>query len=430
MSDPLGMMGGVEATAVVRGPRARVFRAAQQAVGGLPRPFWVLWTGTLINRLGMFIEPFIALYLSSARHLPLAQVGAVLASYGAGSVFSQLIGGTLTDRIGRRATLTAGMLANAAALLGLGYAHGLAMLTVASIGVGLTIDMYRPAVAALVADLVPAADRARAYGLVFWAVNLGFSVAMVLGGTLARTGFTSLFWIDAATCAVFGVLVWRTVPETLPAARQGETAGERGGFAAPLRDPVLVSFTLLTLVVMCVYMQAYTTLPLVITRAGLPPQAYGIAMAVNGLVIVAAQPVTGSWLGQRDHVAVLTAGIVCTGLGFGLTALATATWQYAACVAIWTVGEILSNAVAAAVLAALAPPRLRGRYNGVFGLAFSLGYLIAPVAGTRLLAHGRPVLWLTCAAVCAAAAAWQLALGPAIRRRERDADAGATVRSG
>jgi MFS family permease len=86
--------------------------------------------------------------------------------------------------------------------------------------------------------------------------------------------------------------------------------------------------------------------------------------------------------------------------------------------------------VAAAVLAALAPPRLRGRYNGVFGLAFSLGYLIAPVAGTRLLAHGRPALWLTCAAVCAAAAAWQLALGPAIRRRERDADAGATVRSG
>jgi len=404
---------------------------AERAAGGLPRPFWVLWTGTLINRLGVFVEPFMALYLSRGRHLPLAEVGAVLASYGAGSVFSQLIGGALADKVGRRATLTAGMLANAAALIGLGYARELAALAAASVAVGLTVDMYRPAAAALVADLVPAADRARAYGLIFWAVNLGFSVAMVVGGTLARAGFTPLFWADAATCAAFGLLVWRAVPETLPAAREAAAGGRgRDGFAAALRDPLLVSFTLLTLVVMCVYMQAYTTLPLAITRSGLPPQAYGIAMAVNGLVIVAAQPVTGAWLHRRDHTTVLACGIACTGLGFGLTALAAAAWQYAACVAIWTVGEILSNAVAAAVLAALAPPRLRGRYNGVFGLSFSLGYLIAPVAGTRLLAQGRPVLWVTCAAVCAVAAAWQLALGPAIRRREGDADAAAAVRSG
>ena len=420
----------MEATVVTLPPQGRAVRVAQQAVGGLPRPFWVLWTGTLINRLGFFVEPFIAVYLSSARHLALAEVGAVLASYGAGSVFSQLIGGALTDRIGRRATLTAGMLANAAALLGFGYARGLPSLVVASVALGVTIDMYRPASAALVADLVPAADRARAYGLIFWAVNLGFSVAMVLGGTLARAGFTSLFWIDAVTCAAFGLLVWRAVPETLPAARQQKGAGGRGGYATALRDPVLVSFTLLTLLVMCVYMQAYTTLPLAITRAGLSPQAYGIAMAVNGLVIVAAQPVAGAWLRRRDHITVLTCGIACTGLGFGLTALASATWQHAACVAVWTVGEILESSVASAVLAALAPPRLRGRYNGVFGLAFSAGYLIAPIAGTRLLAHGGPALWLTCAAACAVAAMWQLALGQAIRRREGDAGAVATGRSG
>ena len=421
----------MEATTIARSDApGRAGQVARQAVGGLPRPFWVLWAGTLINRLGLFVEPFMALYLSSARHLSLAQVGAVLASYGAGSVFSQLVGGALADRIGRRGTLTAGMLANAAALLWLGYARGFAMLAVASVAAGLTIDMYRPAVAALVADLVPAADRARAYGLIFWAVNLGFSAAMVIGGTLARTGFTTLFWIDAATCAVFGLVVWRAVPETLPAAREAAAAGGRGGFATALRDPVLMSFTLLTLVVMCVYMQAYTTLPIAITRAGLSAQVYGAAMAVNGLVIVTVTPAAGSWLGQRDHAAVLACGIVCTGLGFGLTSLASSAWQYAACVAVWTVGEILSNAVTGAVLAALAPARLRGTYNGVFGLAFSLGYLIAPVAGTRLLAHGQAALWLACAGVCAVAAAWQLALGPAIRRRERDADGGAAFRSG
>lgn len=416
----------MDATTVARsaGGRGagRLTGFARQAAGGLPRPFWVLWAGTLVNRLGLFVEPFLALYLSSGQRLSLAETGAVLASYGAGSVFSQLIGGALADRIGRRATLTGGMLGNAAALLGLGYARGLAPLVVAAVAVGLTVDMYRPAVSALVADLVPAADRARAYGLIFWAVNLGFSVAMVLGGTLARAGFAPLFWADAVTCAVFGLLVWRAVPETLPAATESER--DSGGFAAVLRDPLMVSFTLLILLVMCVYMQAYTTLPLAMRASGLSPQAFGVAMAVNGLVIVAAQPVAGAWLGRRDHTTVLACGITCTGLGFGLMALASATWQYAACVAIWTIGEILDNATASAIVAALAPPRLRGRYNGLFGLAFSIGYLIAPLAGTQLLAHGGPALWLSCAGACAVAAAWQLATGPAIRRRERSADPG------
>jgi MFS family permease len=328
---------------------------------------------------------------------------------------------------------------NAAALVALGYARGFWPLIAASVLVGLTIDLYRPAASALVADLVPAADRARAFGLIFWAVNLGFSVAMVLGGSLARAGFTWLFWADAVTCALFGLIVWRAVPETLPAAG-GVDGAVAGGVAdgarvretslTVLRDRLLVAFLLVALIQSCVYMQAYTTLALAMAARGLPAQAYGLTMAANGIVIVAIQPVTGAWLGRRDHATVIACGIAFLGLGYGLTSLAAATWEYAACVAIWTIGEILITGTAAAVVAALAPARLRGRYNGVFGLTFSLGFLIAPLAGTRLLAHGQPVLWLTCAAACAVAAGCQLALGPAIRRRERTAEADATHRSG
>ncbi len=376
----------------------------------------MLWAGTLVNRLGMFAEPFLALYLSRSRHMSLTEVGMVLAAYGAGSVVSQPIGGTLADRIGRRVTLTAGMLANAVALLGLGYARGLAALTVASVVAGLSVDLYRPAASARVADLVPAADRTRAYGLIFWAVNLGFSVAMVVGGSLARAGFTVLFWADAATCVAFGLLVWRGVAETLPS-RTGPPRGDRGWFGTALRDPVFAGFSLIALAAACVYMQAYTTLPLAMSASGLAPQAYGVAMAANGLTIVVAQPATGAWLGRRDPASVLACAVAVLGLGFGLTAIASATWQYAACVIVWTVGEILETSVAAALVASLAPPRLRGRYSGVFGLTFSLGYLIAPLAGTRLLAEGKAVPWLACAGVCGVAAAAQLAMGPAIRAR-------------
>jgi MFS family permease len=390
-------------------------RFVRRQAGGLPPAFWALWTGTLVNRIGYLVEPFLAYYLTDHRGLSVTTTGIILSANGLGGIFSQLISGFATDRIGRRATLALGMLANGAALIGLGYARGVVTIFVVTFTFGVTVDIYRPASDALVADLVPPAGRPRAYGLVFWAVNLGFSLAMVLGGTLARAGFMWLFWADAVTCALFGAIVWRLVPDTRPARARTGHSGD--GFAAVLRDGVMVAYTGVTLVYTFVYLQAYTTLPLAMRLHGLPPTDFGLAMAVNGILIVAVQPLVSGWLARRDHVGVLAAGFAVVGLGFGLTSLATSTPWYAATVIVWTLGEITTAGMAGTIVADLAPAHLRGRYGGLIGAAWGAGYLLAPLGGTRLLVLGAPVLWLTCCGLCAAAGAGLLALGPAVRRR-------------
>ena len=390
-------------------------RFARAQAGGLPRAFWALWSGTLVNRIGYLVEPFLAYYLTGHRGLSVTSAGTVIAASGLGSVLSQLVAGAATDRIGRRATLTLGMVANAASLIALGYASGFATIIAVTFLFGVTVDIYRPASQALVADLVAPAHRARAYGLLFWAVNLGFSVAMVLGGVLARVGFQWLFWADAVTCVAFGVLVWRLVPATVPG--PDRAAGRREGFGAVLRDAVMAGYLCCTLAYTFVYLQAFTTLPLAMKLRGLPPGDYGLAMALNGLLIVAIQPVASGWLARRDHAGTLAAGVAITGIGFGLTSIASTTPGYAVSVAVWTLGEIITAGMAGAIVADLAPAHLRGRYGGVVGAAWGAGYLLAPLGGTRLLVHGAPVLWLTCSALCAVAVAGLLALRPAILRR-------------
>jgi hypothetical protein len=49
--------------------------------GGLPRPFWVLFGGTLVNRVGGFVIVFLAIYLTAVRGLNAAQAGAVISPY-------------------------------------------------------------------------------------------------------------------------------------------------------------------------------------------------------------------------------------------------------------------------------------------------------------------------------------------------------------
>lgn len=44
---------------------------------GLPRPFWVLFAGTLVNRIGGFVLIFLAIYLTEVRDPTPADAGAI-----------------------------------------------------------------------------------------------------------------------------------------------------------------------------------------------------------------------------------------------------------------------------------------------------------------------------------------------------------------
>src|SRR5438105_5507344 len=90
---------------------------------GLPRTYWVLWTGALINRLGGFVMPLLALYLTGERGIAVEQVGFVIALYGGGSLAAGPVGGFLCDRFGRRRTMIFALISGAVAMLHLGAAR-------------------------------------------------------------------------------------------------------------------------------------------------------------------------------------------------------------------------------------------------------------------------------------------------------------------
>src|SRR5436190_3924257 len=182
----------------------------------LPRAFWALWVCQLVNRLGSFVQPFLVLYLTQDRHLSAGTAGAVAAAVGAGTVASQPVGGWLADRVGRRLTMLICFFGTGAALIGLGSARSMVTIWAAAFVVGLLGDLFRPAVQATVADLLQPGERVRAYGLLFWAINLGFSVSTVSAGVLASFGYGLLFWVNAATSVIAGLVIWMMVPESRP----------------------------------------------------------------------------------------------------------------------------------------------------------------------------------------------------------------------
>ncbi len=381
---------------------------------GLPRPFWVLLVGTFVNRIGFFVEPFLALYLAGPRDLNASTVGTVVACFGLGSFISQPIGGYFADRVGRRATLVASMLGTAAAFMLFAVARDLVFIAIAAVIAGLMVDAYRPAVAALVADLVTPARRPRAFALLYWAINLGVAVAGVAGGYLANRSFWLLFVLDALTCLIFALLIARFVPET-----KVETASQDDhGYGPVLRDGVLLGLVSSVLLTSVVYMQYMVTLPLAMRADGYGPGDFGVVYAVNPITVIAVQPLVLWAVDRLAPIPLLVGSSLIMGFGFWLTTFADTLPVFAATVVVWTLGEIGFNAVGPALIADIAPPALRGRYSAAVGVAFGAAAFVAPLAGTRVFQSlGEVTLWAGCFVVCAASAAIIVALAPAVHAR-------------
>ncbi len=388
----------------------------RRTFGGLPGQFWFQWVGTLVNRLGMFVQPFLVLYLTDARGLSTQQAGLLVAVWGSGALIGPLLGGWLADRVGRRATMAGAMLAAAASLAALGAAQTVPTIAVAAFFAGITADLYRPASSALVADVVRPEDRARAFGLLFWAINLGFAIAATAGGYLADRGYGLLFALDAASCAIFGALIWFGVRHETRPARTAQSS--QVGYRTALRDRMLVSMLGITLLYSTLYDQAYVTLPLAIRDAGLPTSVYGSVIALNGIAIVALQPFAGAWLGRFNPAHVLAASGLTMGVGFAATGLAHNQLGFGLTVVVWTLGEIGTAGLMFAIAAELAPPEARGRYQGLFTLSWASSALIGPVIGTSLYGGiGPEALWFACLAAGVLVAVGHLALGRLVRRR-------------
>src|SRR5437762_11922043 len=81
----------------------------------LPRPAWVLFGGTFINRFGSFVLAFLVFYLTS-RGYSAASAGLALSAYGVVSMAAALAGGQLAHTLGRRNPLALSMFPSAATM--------------------------------------------------------------------------------------------------------------------------------------------------------------------------------------------------------------------------------------------------------------------------------------------------------------------------
>ena len=393
----------------------------------LPRAVHILCIGAFVNRAGTFLVPFLTIYLQKELNLGTGFATRAMGAYGVGAFLASLVGGHLADWIGRRVVMLISLFGSAAVLLVFGSLSSPWIIMVALLIFALIAEMYRPAALAMIADLTESNRRPHAYGLMYVAVNLGFSVAAAVGGSLSQFSFQWLFWGDALTACVYGGLILVTIRETLPSRVGGlatqhvdppdDSDEHRTPGSIKLSDAVKHILTDWTFMVYSLgifflavtYIQAMSTFPLYLGQLGISAAGYGVIIALNGLMIVVLQLPITSIVVRFNRGAMLILSALLTAVGFGIIGLADTVGQFALTVVVWTTGELISAPLMTAIVSDLAPTPLRARYMGVCSMCFSSAMMVGAPIGGAVLAHlGGQYLWAGSAAVgfTAALAFW------------------------
>lgn len=161
----------------------------------------------------------------AAAGLPLTAIATLAATYPFVWGTVQLVTGALSDRVGRKRLIAAGMLVQAAAIATIAAASAFWPWFVASVALGVGTAMVYPTLLAAVADVAEPSWRGSALGVYRMWRDLGFAVGAILVGVVAdRAGMTSAIVVVAVITAASGIVVAIRMRETRPGEARGRVA--------------------------------------------------------------------------------------------------------------------------------------------------------------------------------------------------------------
>ena len=310
-------------------------------------------------------------------------IGVLFASFGLTLLAVSVPMGAVSDRVGRKVPLVAGMLVLAGASALFAVARTLPMMFVARMLQGAADGVTWGVGFALVADLYPTEDRGRVMGYVVSGTSVAILIGPTIGGWLYEAGGVSLpfFFVSALALVWAAGFLWiRPVRLVAP--------GPRPSIWSVVRVPAVAACAGLIVVVGATMAMLEPVLPLFFDRRlGLSPARIGLlfggAAVASTLLPFVFGPMADRFGGRR----VTMTGLAATAIWMPM--LATAVGFRSALVLMlvqWTaIALVMTPSLAyMADVTAFAGGDAYGVGYGIFNTAWGMGVLVGPALGGLL----------------------------------------------
>ena len=361
-----------------------------------PKQFWVIVGSNFIDHVGgALIFPFFALYITMKFQVGMTEVGLLFALFSVTDMIGNMIGGALTDFLGRKTMIIMGLVISAMTSLGMGFVQELEWFYVMGAISGLFATAAGPAHEAMLIDILPEKKRSEGFGVMRVAMNLSVAIGPAIGGFLASRSYLILFVADTVTSLITALIVYLVVEESMP--EEKESKVKKGfkdtfiGYGDVLKDRKFMLFVVISTIATLVYSQMYSTLAVFLRVVhGVPESGYGWLMTLNAGMVVLFQFMITRRISKRPPMLILALGSLLYVIGFGMYGFVNVYLMFMLAMVIITIGEMVIIPVAQAYVGNAAPEDMRGRYSGVMGFSWMIPWMIGPLLAGLIMDNGNP----------------------------------------
>jgi len=392
-----------------------------------PPLFWIIVGTLFIDSIGStLLFPFFALYITQKFGVGMTEAGVLLGMSSLFGLIGSVIGGALTDKLGRRQLILFGLVFSALSSLLFGFASDVKMLYFLVVIVGLLSRVSTPAHDAMLADILPEDKRQEAFGITRVVGNYAWIFGTALGGLIAARSFLALFVIDAVLSLTVAVILYRFLPETKPTLHQEARKSESfldmiAGYRLVLRDLAYMGFTLAGMIVLVVYQQQYGALAVYLRDVHqISSKSYGLMLSIEGLEVVLFQIWISRVIRKYPPFLMMLLGALFFTVGFAMIGFVGGLEFFILAAIIITIGEMIMFPTNKALAVNFAPPEMRGRYMAVYDLGWTIPATFGPAAAGLILDSYNPnLLWYIGGILCAVSAVSFYVLHLGLGRQQR-----------
>ncbi len=317
-------------------------------------------------------------------------IGLIVLFIGVVSALSQVYGGMLTDRFGRKPLLVWSMLFSCITFVMLAFFIKIAAPTWILIAVFIAsyvlMTLIRPTLSTTVADLTPREKLTKAYGVLKVGINVGWAFGPAIGGYfLTVASYEWLFMLATLTALIPLLITVLLLKESLTDSdRKAVIAIKNIGEVVKNRSFMI--YVVITFLLLIGFGQMLSTLSVYsVDFVGFTTAQYGSLLTLNGIIVVLLQYPMAAATSNRSRYKVLVAGSLLVFVGLVIFSWVGSYTLAILAMVMLSFGEITFSPVALSVVSDIAPKNRRGLYMGTFSLSETLGHSTGPLVGGILL---------------------------------------------
>ncbi|MDE9541417.1 MFS transporter [Xenorhabdus bovienii] len=350
------------------------------------RATWGLGSVFSLRMLGMFmVLPVLTTYGLGLRGSSEALIGIAIGIYGLTQAIFQIPFGLLSDKIGRKPLIIGGLL-----IFVLGSITAALSDSIWGIIIGRALQgagAISAAIMALLSDLTREQNRTKAMAFIGISFGITFAFAIVVGPIIThQVGLNGLFGIIAilASCGILITLC--AVPPAHKHILNRESGIARGSFRRVLSDPQLLKLNFGILSLHTLLMSSFIALPLIMEKAGFPPQQHWKVYLITTLIsFIAVLPFIIYAEKKRRMKQVF---LLCIGLLFiaelVLWSVGSHLWGIFAGIQVFFLAFNIMEAILPSLISKEAPAGYKGTAMGVYSTSQFLGVALGGFLGGML----------------------------------------------